>query len=146
MKLYLDTKFYEVWQWLNNFLEGRTFTSIINFNILMSAKFTTHFLQNLSKMMFQYWKNLEKINNISEPTKNSAVFFPLQFSFTDTNDSQDSREKGGTIFFPLFTFHTLTNIQTFYFQLCIWDDYFVFLIKWNAITRIFFDEILSSRN
>ena len=40
-------------------------------------------------------------------------FFLSKFSFTDTGDSQDSRERKGIIFIPLCHFHMLTNIQTF---------------------------------
>ena len=37
-------------------------------------------------------------------------FFLSGFSFTDTDDSQDSRGREGTIFY-LYQFHPLTNIQ-----------------------------------
>ena len=40
-------------------------------------------------------------------------FFLSGFSFTDTDDSQDSRVKEGTIFFPLYNLHPLTNVQKF---------------------------------
>ena len=38
-------------------------------------------------------------------------FFLSGFSFTDTDDSQDSRWRDGTIFIHLFHFYPLTNIQ-----------------------------------
>ena len=43
------------------------------------------------------------------------VFFLSGFSFTETDDSQDSRERkgGGTSFISLYHFHLLTNIQAF---------------------------------
>ena len=43
------------------------------------------------------------------------LFFSYQsiFSFTCTDDSQDSRGREQTIFIPLHHFHPLTNIQTF---------------------------------
>ena len=40
-------------------------------------------------------------------------FFLSGFSFTDTDDSQDSRGRERTIFIPLYHFHPLTNIQIF---------------------------------
>ena len=47
--------------------------------------------------------------------KNSCLFFLSGFSFTDTDDSQDSRGREGTIFYsiPLYHSHPLTDIQTF---------------------------------
>ena len=42
-----------------------------------------------------------------------GFFFLSEFSFTDTDDSQDSRGRGGPFFIPLYHFHRLTNIQTF---------------------------------
>ena len=55
-------------------------------------------------------------------------FFLSGFSFTDTDDSQDSRGREGQSFIPLYHFHPLTNIDTFILQLCIWDDHHIFLI------------------
>ena len=40
------------------------------------------------------------------------LFFLSGFSFTDTDDSQDSRGRGPS-FIPLYQFHPLTNIQIF---------------------------------
>ena len=44
-------------------------------------------------------------------TGNERVFFILSVFFPD--GSQDSRGREGTIFYPLYHFHPLTNIQTF---------------------------------
>ena len=41
------------------------------------------------------------------------IFFLSRFSFTDTDDSQDSRGREGTIFIPLYHFHPLTNRHLF---------------------------------
>ena len=49
-------------------------------------------------------------------------FFLSGFSFTDTDDSQGSRGRQGTIFsstLPLPTAHEHSDI---YLQLCMWDD------------------------
>ena len=40
-------------------------------------------------------------------------FLSSGFSFTDTDDSQDSREGRGPSFIPLYHFHPLTNIEIF---------------------------------
>ena len=57
-----------------------------------------------------------------------TFFFSIRVFFTDTNDSQDSRGREGTIFnssLPLPPAHEHWDI---YLQLCMWDDYHVFLI------------------
>ena len=41
------------------------------------------------------------------------VFFLSGFSFTDTDESQGSREEMGLFFIPLDHFHPFTNFQTF---------------------------------
>ena len=72
----------------------------------------------------------------------SSIFsFPSGFSFTDTSNSQDNRERGRTIFYttvPLPSSHKHLDI---YFQLCMWDDYHVFLIATLVFTRLLLDEI-----
>ena len=41
------------------------------------------------------------------------IYILSGFSFTDTDDSQDSREGREPSFIPLYHFHLLTNIETF---------------------------------
>ena len=67
------------------------------------------------------------------------LFFLSGFSFTDTDDSQDSRGREGTIYYstpPLPPEH-----GDIYLQLCMWDDYHVFLIAKPVFTRLLLDEI-----
>ena len=74
------------------------------------------FLQVLTRTDFFLNKDMRK-----------KVFFYKVF-FTDTDDSQDSRGREGTIFYstlPLASAHEHWDI---YLQLCMWDDYHVFLI------------------
>ena len=68
-------------------------------------------------------------------------FFLAGFSFTDTDDSLNSREMEGTIFYstlPLPPSHEHSDI---YLQLCMWDDYHVFLIATLVFTRLLLDQI-----
>ena len=69
------------------------------------------------------------------------LFFLSGFSFTDTDGSQDSRVREGTIFYstlPLPPAHEHWDINL---QLCMWDDYHVFLIATLVFIRLLFDEI-----
>ena len=69
------------------------------------------------------------------------VFFSIRVFFTDTNNSQDSRGKEGTIFcstLPPLPSHEHWDI---YLQLCMWNDYYVFLIATLVFTRMLLDEI-----
>ena len=38
-------------------------------------------------------------HSTAHPCEIAAIFFPSRFSFTDTDDSQDSRRREGTIFY-----------------------------------------------
>ena len=69
-------------------------------------------------------------------------FFLSGFSITDTDDSQNSRGREGTIFYstvPLPPAHEHSDI---YLQLCMWDDYHIFLIATLVFTRLLLDDIL----
>ena len=68
-------------------------------------------------------------------------FFCIRVFFTDTDDSQNSREREGTIFYstlPIPPPHKHWNI---YLQLCMWNDYHVFLIAALVFTRLLLNEI-----
>ena len=56
---------------------------------------------------------------------NEKWFSISGFSFADTDNSQDSRRREGTISF----------FSDIYLQLCMWDDYQVFLVASLVITR-----------
>ena len=59
-------------------------------------------------------------------TDDLFFIFLSGFSFTDTDDSQDSRERDETIFYytiPLTPTHKHSDI---YLHFCMWDDYHVF--------------------
>ena len=69
------------------------------------------------------------------------IFFSIRVFFTNTDDSQDRRGREGTIFYsslPLLPAHEHWDI---YLQLCMWDDYLVFLIAALVFTRLLHNEI-----
>ena len=74
-------------------------------------------------------------------TDDLFFIFLSGFSFTDTDDSQDSRERDETIFYytiPLTPTHKHSDI---YLHFCMWDDYHMFLIASLVITRLLLDDI-----
>ena len=69
------------------------------------------------------------------------LLFCIRVFFTDTDNSQDSRAREGTIFYstlPILPAHKHWDI---YLQLCMWNDYHVFLIVTLVFTRLLLDEI-----
>ena len=66
-------------------------------------------------------------------------FFLSGFSFTDTDDSQDSRGKEGTIFYSTLPLPPAHEHSDIYLQLCMWDDYHVFLIPALVFNRLLLD-------
>ena len=70
-----------------------------------------------------------------------VFFFSIRVFFTDTDDSQDSRGREGTIFYSTLTFSPTYEHRDIYLQLCMWDDYHVFLITALVFTRLLLDEI-----
>ena len=75
--------------------------------------------------------------NIEHASKTLFSRF-LGFFFTDTDDSQDNRGKGG----DHLLFHTTsTRSQTFRHLFCAWDDYHIFLIAPPVFIRLLLDEI-----
>ena len=55
-------------------------------------------------------------------------FFLSGFSFTDTDNSQDSRWREGIIFYSTLPLPPAHEHSDIYLQLCMWDDYHIFLI------------------
>ena len=66
--------------------------------------------------------------------------FSITFSFTYTDDSQDSKGMEGTIFYSTLPLPPAHEHWDIYLQLCIWDDYHVFLIAMLVFTRLLLDE------
>ena len=70
---------------------------------------------------------------------NFTIFFLSGNSFTDIDNSQDSKRREGSIFcstLPLSPTHKHSDI---YLQLCTWDDYHIFLITTLVFTRLLLD-------
>ena len=71
----------------------------------------------------------------------NLFFFYQNFSFTNTDDSQDSREREGTIFYFTLPIPPAYEHWDIYLQLSKWDDYHIFLIATLVFTRLLLDEI-----
>ena len=68
-------------------------------------------------------------------------FFFHQIFFTDTNDSKDSRGREGTTFYSTLPLPSAHEHWDIYLQLCMWDEYHIFLIATLVFTRLLLDEI-----
>ena len=71
----------------------------------------------------------------------NLFFFLTGFSFTDTDDSQDNRRREEIIFYSTLPLPQAHEYLDIYFQLCMWDDYHIFLIAQLVFTRLLLDEI-----
>ena len=69
------------------------------------------------------------------------IIFPSEFSFTNTNDSQDRRGREGTIFYSTLPLPPAHKHWYIYLELCMWGDYQVFLIATLVFTRLLLDKI-----
>ena len=65
----------------------------------------------------------------------------MRVFFTDTDDSQDSRGREGTIFYSTLPLPPAHEHWDIFLQLCMWDDYHVFLIATLVFTRLLLNEI-----
>ena len=68
-------------------------------------------------------------------------FFSIRVFFADTDDSQDNRGSEGTIFYSTLPPPSTHEHWDIYLQLCMWDDYHVFLIAKLVFARQLLDEI-----
>ena len=82
------------------------------------------------------------LNNWRWFSRNILRFFFLSgFSFTDTDNSQDSRGREGAVFYSSLALPPAHEHLDMYLQLYTWDDYPVFLIPTLVFTRLLLDEI-----
>ena len=70
-------------------------------------------------------------------------FFLSGFSFTNTEDSQGSRGRERSIFCSTLPLPPAREQSDIYLQLCMWDEYHIFLIATLVFTRLLLDEILT---
>ena len=71
----------------------------------------------------------------------SQFLFLSGFSFMDTDDSQESRGREGTIFYSTLPLPLAHGHSDIYLHLCMWDDHHVFLIASLVFTRPLLSEI-----
>ena len=84
---------------------------------------------------------MTRLLELPKPRIERSFFFVLSgFSFTGTYDSQDSRGREVTIFYSTLPIPPAHEHWDIYLQLCMWDDYHVFLIATLAFTRLLLDE------
>ena len=88
-----------------------------------------------------FWSVCLGFSSMSSATAFTA-FFLSECSFTDTDDSQDSGGWEGTIFYSTLPLPPAHEYSDIYLQLCMWDDYHIFLIASHVFTRLLLDEIL----
>ena len=71
----------------------------------------------------------------------TLIFFSIRVFLTDIDDSQGSRGREGTIFYPTLPLPPAHEHWGINMQLCMWDDYHVFLFATLVFTRLLVDEI-----
>ena len=114
-----------------------TCTGCLNYKEHIHAEFSTCGLF-VCLFIFRF---LEHKYSFNIKTYNICFFFLSGFSFTNTDDSQDSRGREGTVFYsilPLLPAHEHSDI---YLELCRWDDYHIFLNAPLVFTRLLLDDI-----
>ena len=65
--------------------------------------------------------------------KEKDLFFLSGFSFTDTDDSQNSRRREGPSFISLYHFHSFPNIQTFITRLLLDEIYHLIELPFDLL-------------
>ena len=68
-------------------------------------------------------------------------FFSIRVFLTDTDDLQGGRGREGTIFYPTLPLPPAHEHWGINMQLCMWDDYHVFLFATLVFTRLLVDDI-----
>ena len=78
------------------------------------------------------WNNwMSKVNINQSLFFSIKVFFHRHWRFTGQQGKECYH-----LFIPLYLFHSLTNTETFYLQLCKWDDYHVFSFSINHFYKV----------
>ena len=97
-----------------------------------------HYEQATNDIIFRLYKqNIIMLWSMDKQFSSASLFFFLSgFSFRDTDDSQDSRGRDGTIFYSTLPLPPANEYSDIYLQLCMWDDYHIFLIAPLVFTRL----------
>ena len=74
-------------------------------------------------------------------TQPKRIFFWSPLSFTDTDDSEDSRGREGTFVYSALPLPPAHEHSDIHLKLCIWDDCLAFLIAILVFTRLLLDKI-----
>ena len=123
------------------FLDQKRFFGRMNIYL---RKIYSFFYKNIFfkwDVYFLHYSIVFQVFNIKLFFHIKTVFFSIRVFFTDTDDSQGSRRREGTIFYSTLVLPPTHEHWDIYFQLSIWDDYNVFLIATLVFTRLPLDEI-----
>ena len=109
------------------------------------AKFTgKHQCESLLFNFVKFNKKIFFIEHLQWLLLFAQDFSPFslsRFSFTDTNDWQDSRGEWEDHFYSSLALSPAHEHPDIYLQVCMWDDYHALLIASFVITRLLFVEI-----
>ena len=81
-------------------------------------------------------KNANFLQTMLVSTKLRGLFFLSGLSFTDTDNSQDSRGREGAIFYSTLSLPPAHEHSDIYLQLWTWDGYHMFLIAALVFTML----------
>ena len=100
-----------------------------------------------SYLLIMLWLSVFSRKNSAYYTVTIAFYwlcvccFSIRVFFKDTDDSQDSKGREGSMFYSTLPLPPAHEHWEIYLQLCTWDDYHVFLIATLVFTRLLLDEI-----
>ena len=98
--------------------------------------------QLLTQLRLNLVPNVSIASEAPTPVPRNHFFFFLSgFSCTSTDNLQDSRGMEETIFYSTLPLPPVHEHSDIYLQLCMWDDYHIFLIAALVFTRLLLDEI-----
>ena len=90
------------------------------------------FPRNICSKCFPKFRTNVRWSSLENGHLEQATFF-IRVFFTDTNNSQDSRGREGTIFYSSLPLPPVHEHSDIHLQLCMWDDYHIF----NCIACIY---------
>ena len=116
----------------------------VNYSFIV--RFSGKYFPKLSELSSKLVKLAEFIINAKKENQfEDAAFFYIRVFFTDTDNSHDSRGREGAIFYSTLPLPPVHEHWDIFLQLCMWDDYHVFLIATLVFTRLLLDEVYHYR-